>query len=199
MSKKFAAYAPVSGAFYEQTDQICNPGRSVTPMLEFHGVDDHIIPYEGDERKDTKLPAIPSWFQRWITRDGRVATNVTTEKYDGHVQISTWADDDGVPFALGYLIDNLGHAWPSTAPNANNKHGTYFNATPIIMEFFSNHSLTQSATALSQPTLTTIASRSSSGTTSSAVSTQKSVAQRISTRWCYPGLVLAVCAFSVAM
>lgn len=199
MSKKFAAYAPVSGAFYVQTDQVCNPGQSPTPMLEFHGLDDHIIPYDGGERSDMELPAIPTWFQRWITRDGSTATNVSTEEYGGHVQVSTWTGDDGVPFALGYLIDNLGHDWPCTEANADSKNGTYLNATTIIMEFFSNHTLTSSTTAPSEPSATSTASGTSSGSATSATATQKGVAQRPSMHWCCVYLIVVICAFSVLL
>jgi hypothetical protein len=40
---------------------------------------------------------------------------------------------------------NIGHDWPSTAPNADNTvvghHVANYNATPIILKFFESHPL----------------------------------------------------------
>lgn len=40
-----------------------------------------------------------------------------------------------------YLTSGLGHAWPSTQGNDDNGAGTYYNATPVIMDFFGKYSL----------------------------------------------------------
>ena len=40
-----------------------------------------------------------------------------------------------------YLTDGLGHDWPSTKPNDDNSTGTYFNAIPIIMDFYNKYNL----------------------------------------------------------
>lgn len=40
-----------------------------------------------------------------------------------------------------YLTQGLKHAWPSTEPNDDNSKGTYYNATPIIMNFFNKYTL----------------------------------------------------------
>lgn len=44
----FAAFAPVSAALYPDTHPInnCTPGR-VIPIINFHGLDDDIIPFDG--------------------------------------------------------------------------------------------------------------------------------------------------------
>ena len=40
-----------------------------------------------------------------------------------------------------YLTDGSGHDWPSTEPNDDNPNGIYYNATPLIMEFFKKYAL----------------------------------------------------------
>lgn len=63
---EFAAFAPVSGAFYENSDDQgdCEPARNSTPILEIHGGDDQIIPYDGGKGRGGELPSIPDWYVR---------------------------------------------------------------------------------------------------------------------------------------
>lgn len=178
MSKTFAAFAPVSGAFYGQNSSMnCTPSRTPIPVLEFHGADDTVIPYEGGGRRGSVLPSIPDWLTLWATRDGDDAKNSSSKLYKGNVQVSTWKD-----MTQGYLIDGLGHAWPSTEPNLDNSQGTYLNATPIMLEFFANNTLS-SASASSTPSAgasaTTSLSTGVSTATGSASATAKSSASSV--------------------
>lgn len=47
-------------------------------MLEFHGLADEVIKYEGDVRRQACLPAIPHWIQTWAKRDGLSLTNASS-------------------------------------------------------------------------------------------------------------------------
>lgn len=89
LSKRIAAFAPVSGAHYVSdygstcdpwtvVIQPCNPGRTNIPILNFHGLNDSTIRYWGGERKDGCLPAIPHWTQTWARRDGLELTNTSS-------------------------------------------------------------------------------------------------------------------------
>ncbi|KAH8651885.1 putative ferulic acid esterase [Tricladium varicosporioides] len=152
LSPRIAAFAPVSGAFYipypsgtttcPSATSIpipCSPpaSRLPIPVMEFHGTADTVIRYGGGERNEACLPTVPHWVREWSKRDGYGLTNVTTSLYGGNV--TKYEYHDGM--VTHYLTEGLGHAWPSTEPNGDNSKGTYFNATPIIMEWFGKHTL----------------------------------------------------------
>lgn len=150
-SKRIAAFASVSGAYYQNTpeDQCdantveikCKPGRTPIPFLEFHGDGDTTIPYDGGGRHGRCLPTVPHFVQEWAQRDGLGLHNKTTQLYDNHVQESKYGKGAALGTVTHYRVDGLAHDWPSTKPNDDNKKGTYFNATPIILDFFSRFTL----------------------------------------------------------
>lgn len=89
MSKRVAAYAPVSGSFYVKDfgdvcrpDTVntgpCDPGRKNIPIISFHGKADATISYYGGDRRGACLPSIPHWAQVWAERDGLGADNTTS-------------------------------------------------------------------------------------------------------------------------
>lgn len=53
----------------------CKPSRTNIPMLEFHGLADTTISYNGGVRRKACLPTIPHWIQTWAVRDGLGSTN----------------------------------------------------------------------------------------------------------------------------
>ncbi|PVH74779.1 carbohydrate esterase family 1 protein [Cadophora sp. DSE1049] len=156
LSKQIAAFAPVSSAFYvpgssssscspqlAQSITIpCNPGRNPLPILEIHGSADNTIPYAGGPRRDECLPTIPHWVREWSKREGFGLTNKTTALYGGKVLKYEYGGGKGeLGIVSHYLVDGLGHAWPSKKPNDDNSKGTYLDATPIIMDFFGKYTL----------------------------------------------------------
>lgn len=165
-----AAFAPVSGAFYAQNSSMdCDPQRSPVPIIEFHGSEDDTMPYYGGDRRDDTLPSIPDWLSLWASRNGDDKSNKTSSLYKHKVKISSWDH-----MVIGYLIDGLGHVWPSTVANADSSYGTYFNATSIIMDFFANNTLSSASASSTAPSVTL-----SSGTataTATASETPKSSA-----------------------
>jgi polyhydroxybutyrate depolymerase len=58
------AFAPVAGAFHPRPTT-CTPSRPV-PILEIHGLDDHVVVYAGQG----PLPPIQEWLAGWATRNG---------------------------------------------------------------------------------------------------------------------------------
>lgn len=152
MSHRIAAFAPVSGAFYIDTlpcepDSVpiqCHSSRNNIPFLEFHGGNDSTIHYQGEERKKECLPSIPHFIQQWAVRDGLGTHNVTSPVSSNTV---SYKFGTGANFGLvEHIYDAvIGHDWPSIAPNADNQvlghHPASFNATPIILDFFKQHSL----------------------------------------------------------
>ena len=136
---EFAAFAPVSGAFYtdnSETYQECSPSRPKIPMLEFHGGNDTTIPYTGGTGKGGELPDIDEWLGWWAERDGCNEKQVLNED-DGKVQHTVYdcrESKDGL--VQGYKIAGLGHDWPSLTPNLDNDEGTVIEATAVVMDFF---------------------------------------------------------------
>lgn len=151
-SKRIAAFAPVSGAYYVNTlpcnpltvDIPCSAARKDIPILAFHGGNDTTIAYSGGKRKDECLPAIPHFIQEWAIRDGLGCDNMTTPLAADTV---IYRFGRGADTGLVELVyeSNIGHDWPSTVPNADNTvaghHVANYNATPIILDFFKSHPL----------------------------------------------------------
>jgi poly(3-hydroxybutyrate) depolymerase len=156
LSSRFAAFAPVSGAYYVDTlpcspftvDIPCTPSRTNIPFLAFHGGNDTTIAFNGGERKKACLPAVTHFIQDWAQRDGLSETNDTIPVSSNTVLYqfgdASW---DWLKHGLvGLVFDKvIGHDWPSTLPNSDNDVAGHspasFNATPIILEFFANHPL----------------------------------------------------------
>ncbi|KAK6953800.1 hypothetical protein Daesc_003762 [Daldinia eschscholtzii] len=153
LSKRIAAFAPVSGAYYikeidvkadchpESVKVPCDAGRSNIPILAFHGGADATINYNGGFRSGACLPAISSWAKQWAARDhlDQTPANTTITGAQNGVKMSY----GGGLVSLVYDGDNIGHAWPSTQPNSDNdgKDLAAFNASTSIMEFFRSHKL----------------------------------------------------------
>ncbi|CAK7234601.1 hypothetical protein SBRCBS47491_009005 [Sporothrix bragantina] len=154
LSTRIAAFAPVSGAYYvdtlpcEPTTVVipCQNARTDIPMLAFHGGNDSVIAYLGGERKNACLPTVPHWIEEWAARENLGAANKTSPVAANTVIYQYSRPGEQNLVSLVYDSIN-GHDWPSTAPNADNQNAgqapTSFNATPMILDFFAKHSLTQ--------------------------------------------------------
>ncbi|OAA60043.1 carbohydrate esterase family 1 protein [Cordyceps fumosorosea ARSEF 2679] len=151
-SKRIAAFAPVSGAFYVDASPChpdtvklpCSPGRKDIPLMEFHGGNDTTIRYEGGTRRGECLPAIPHFVQQWAARDGLGLQNKTS-KVANNTEMYTYGSGARAGLVKHVFESDIGHDWPSTAPNHDNSrdghHVASYNATPMILEFFSQHRL----------------------------------------------------------
>ncbi|GAA4533844.1 PHB depolymerase family esterase [Amycolatopsis samaneae] len=136
MSGRIAAFAPVSGAFYD-VGAGCSPARPA-PILDFHGTADHTIPYTGNAER--KLPPIPDWLAAWAKRDSCAATPVVRDLGKG-VSVHTWPGCARGAAVEHYRLDGLGHVWPSTQPNLDSETPAAMDATPVIERFFAEHPL----------------------------------------------------------
>ncbi|KEF56532.1 uncharacterized protein A1O9_06720 [Exophiala aquamarina CBS 119918] len=134
----FAAFAPVSGAFYTDNPDTytqCSPTRNEIPILEFHGGNDSTIPYTGGKGKGGLLPDIDQWLGWWAERDGLSDKKVLSE-YGGQVKHTVYGAGEYTGLVQGYKVENLGHDWPSAKPNLDSDTPTVVEATAVIMEFF---------------------------------------------------------------
>ncbi len=130
----FAAFAPVSGAFYTDTNYSdCKPSRSPLPILEFHGLADSTIKYAGGSGFGGPLPAIPTWLSWWAQRDGCLdpVADKTNTSEPGY-QYITYSCKGFADIVRHYEIRALGHKWPNTSITVSP-----IDASPIIMDFFS--------------------------------------------------------------
>ncbi|KAK9412977.1 putative feruloyl esterase [Seiridium unicorne] len=186
MSTKIAAFAPVSGAFYVKNkdgcdpDTVtikCSPGRSDIPILEFHGGDDDVVPYDGlDDKRDACLPAIPHWAQTWAKQNNLSTSNISSDLTN---EATMYQFGSGANLGLvSHVYDGgkVGHVWPISKDLANSSGSTAsFDATPMILDFFGRYSLVASHTTVTSDgdvngssNGSSSGSKSSSGTSSSA-------------------------------
>jgi poly(3-hydroxybutyrate) depolymerase len=121
-TKRIAAFAPVSGAFYLNKDNKvpdCKPipSRMPIPIMEFHGWEDKTILYEGGDnsRKNRQTRNIVSWVDDWAKRDGfKVDANKTSTLCEGGKKVTRYSWNDVV---VHYNYTNVAHDWPSSTPN----------------------------------------------------------------------------------
>ncbi|OAP60816.1 hypothetical protein AYL99_05818 [Fonsecaea erecta] len=154
-SGRIAAFAMASAAIYqdealkEPLFSTPHPSRLPVPMLEFHGDADPVVHYEGRTTPDGPTYDVYEWLQGWAKRNGCVdLEGQRVSLYDGRVEKIVWSMQGSGPYGDQYAhsviehykIAGFGHGWPSRYPLNNDsqeRHGpTYFDATPLVMEFF---------------------------------------------------------------
>jgi poly(3-hydroxybutyrate) depolymerase len=141
ISTRFAAFAPVAGAFYEgfgANGPACQPARSPQPILEIHGYNDSLISYFGDpSHHGGALPKITDWASDWAIRNGCSDGEgpSATPEVDGKVIYYSYPCD-----TYHYAVYGADHVWESTIGNADTERYEYgpspINATSKIIDFF---------------------------------------------------------------
>ncbi|HEY4419419.1 MAG TPA: PHB depolymerase family esterase [Pseudonocardia sp.] len=138
MADRFAAIAPVAGAFYGQTGDDCHPSRPV-PVIEFHGTADATIPYGGAADRD--LPAIKDWVAAWAGRDGCSAKPVE-KSLGADVTESRWTGCDRGAEVRHVAVEGGGHTWPGADSYSGGGVTTQtIEAHELIWQFFSRFRL----------------------------------------------------------
>ncbi|MZD04176.1 poly(3-hydroxybutyrate) depolymerase [Streptomyces sp. SID5785] len=140
MAGRFAAVAPVAGAFYPGTGTDCRPSRPV-PVIDFHGTGDATIPYTGDE--DRGLPAIADWVAGWAGRD-RCATRLPDEVTEPDITTSRWTDCARGAEVTHVAVTGGGHTWPGADGYSGGGYTTQtIKAHAVMWDFFAHHRLPQ--------------------------------------------------------
>ncbi len=131
-SDVFAAVAPVSGGHVGYYD--CEAAQPIS-ILAIHGLEDTIIPFEGNEIN----PPVLAWVEAWAERN-QCDSTPKVDSPNEEITRQTWGDClPGVDVAL-YAIANAGHTWPGSEFVADgNGTTTAINATDIIWDFFAAH------------------------------------------------------------
>ncbi|KAM4062180.1 esterase PHB depolymerase domain-containing protein [Hirsutella rhossiliensis] len=126
---QFAAFAPVSGAFYTDVvgNRNCHPSRSPLPMMELHGTADRTIPYEGGDARGGRVPAIPDWLSRWAKRNQ--CSSSSTKDLPGGVHDIKWKCAGGEGLVRHIKMDGQSHKWPGK--------DSAFDASPAVVDFLS--------------------------------------------------------------
>ncbi|MEM6967463.1 MAG: PHB depolymerase family esterase, partial [Bacteroidota bacterium] len=142
LSNRITAIASVTGnATFEQLDN-CTPSRPV-PILQIHGTDDDIVPYNG-----TPLfsPSIPDLIDFWVTynncdTDPIVVDIDDTDMTDNSTaQILQYNNGDDDSEVWLYVVDGGTHTWPGAAANLPGSVTNFdFNSSIHIWDFFKKY------------------------------------------------------------
>ncbi|OZJ01666.1 hypothetical protein BZG36_05673, partial [Bifiguratus adelaidae] len=119
LSKRIAAFAPVSGAFYVKSSTCkpstanppCNPGRSNIPFIEFHGGNDRTIAYNGGPRHGECLTSIPHYIQQWAIRNGLGSNNQSVPFAPDSV-VYSFGTGGNAGLVAQYYDPVIDHDWP---------------------------------------------------------------------------------------
>ena len=135
----FAAVAPVAGTLNLSP---CQPAQPVS-VIEFHGIADQHIPYDGgkgpDSLVDVAFTSVQDSVAYWVAANG-CGTQPQTSSFDD-IKHEVWMGcAKGTAVEL-YTIIEGGHAWPggSSGWPGSDKPTQTISASALIWEFFSTH------------------------------------------------------------
>lgn len=135
LSDRIAAIAPVAGVIGIAE---CEPSRSV-PVLQIHGTDDTLVPYEGSEAYG--FPSVADTVAGWAERNGCTGDPQSTFA-QGDASCQAWTDCGGGATVELCTIDEGGHTWPGgLVPVALGKTSMDLSASEWMWQFFQSHSL----------------------------------------------------------
>ena len=140
MADKVAAFGGVAGA-YNTFEGSCEPSRPV-PTILFHGTDDAIVPYGGNEEQG--FPSVADFAADWAERNGCDATAIAIDELEGDVSGVRYTDCDDDADVVFYTIDGGGHTWPGGEPIPAFIAGTTsddINASETMWDFFEQYAL----------------------------------------------------------
>jgi polyhydroxybutyrate depolymerase len=103
---RFAGLGLVAGGYWRTAS--CEPSHPL-PIVAFHGTDDSLLPYDGDDRR---VP-IREWAAGWAARNG-CASGPTTSLQRGVAQAQTWDACREDAMVTLYTLAGGGHSWPGT-------------------------------------------------------------------------------------
>ena len=132
LSGRIAAFAPMSGNFYDAPGG-CHPPRPV-PIVDFHGLLDTVLPYNGipiTTNPSWPLTSIPQWLQGWAMRDG-CTQGPTIILKQSNVTGEQWSNCQGNATLVHYRFQG-GHSFP---PMIQGKSGA-----EVAWQFFEAHTL----------------------------------------------------------
>jgi polyhydroxybutyrate depolymerase len=112
MADRFAAIAPVAGGYVPRAR--CRPGRPV-PVLEIHGTDDDVVPYEGTPPGRSQSVAgflsVADFLRRWTALDSCRGGPKRTTPRPGVTRLR-WSRCAGGSAVEHLKLAGTDHGWP---------------------------------------------------------------------------------------
>jgi len=145
LSERIAAFGGVAGAYLPPAE-IPKDHRPV-PWIAFHGVNDPIVSYLGEEinrgQRVSRFPPIEVWAADWARANG-CRLQPESEKVADQVTKISYQNCRGAGDVILYKIEGAGHTWPGGGwlprwLTGKTYHG--ISATQLMWEFFQSHPL----------------------------------------------------------
>lgn len=156
LNKRIAAFAGVAAATYPDSSLTeplfgtgCKPnlaGRKL-PILEFHGLDDSVIAYNGNNGADPASIPLSDFIARWVKQNGCSSTSPAIKTLESNIVTeSRWTCGGKKDVVVHRAIKGFGHGWPSRAAQAPvleqlRLTPTKWDATTVIMQWFAGWTL----------------------------------------------------------
>jgi poly(3-hydroxybutyrate) depolymerase len=102
------------------------------PILEVHGVIDHVVPYRG--KGPTGSGAVPTFLAQWRRLDG-CSGSAQRSSPGARVDQLRWASCSGGAIVQHVRIDDADHGWPG---EDDLTHTSEYASTPRTWEFLSS-------------------------------------------------------------
>lgn len=134
----FAAYAAVSGPYYEPRCDDAPPAS----IIYFHGTADTAVPFGGAETVIGRLPPVNDTMSKWATR-GRCPSSGAFTTADDAVHHFAWRSCTGGTDVDIYAVVGGVHGWPGGGPmspgRASHTKDSPVDATALLWTFFQQH------------------------------------------------------------
>lgn len=138
-STKFAAYAAVSGPYYDESTCDDAPPASI---IYFHGMADTTVPFGGAETVIGQLPPVNDTMSKWATR-GRCPASGAFTTADSSVHHFAWRSCKGGTDVDIYAVVGGVHGWPGGGPmspgRTSRTKDSPVDATSLLWTFFRQH------------------------------------------------------------
>ncbi|KAI8934050.1 hypothetical protein NX059_008816 [Plenodomus lindquistii] len=159
LNKRIAAFGLVAAATYPDSSlteplfgTACNPAATAAgryiPILEFHGLNDSVVAYDGNN--GAAAPAstpVSEFVQGWVAKNGCGGVAPRVKTLEGNtVTESSWTCNGKADVVVHRTIAGFGHGWPSVAKQADvleqmRLGPTTWNASSVILEWFAKFTL----------------------------------------------------------
>jgi polyhydroxybutyrate depolymerase len=135
---RFAAYAAVSGPFYEPRCDDAPPAS----IIYFHGTSDTTVPFGGAKTVIGRLPPVNDTMSKWATR-GRCPASKAFTTADDAVHHFAWRGCTGDTDVDIYAVVGGVHGWPGGGPmspgRTSQTEDSPVDATDLLWTFFREH------------------------------------------------------------
>jgi polyhydroxybutyrate depolymerase len=137
-STRFAAYAAVSGPYYQPR---CDDAPA-SSIIYFHGTADPTVPFEGADTVIGRLPPVNDTMSKWATR-GRCPASGAFTTADDAVHHFAWRSCTGGTDVDIYAVVGGVHGWPGggamSPGHASRTEDSPVDATALLWSFFERH------------------------------------------------------------